>query len=103
MPKDVPGGWGLSESLEELDGEIVTETELVAGVDRLDGREHPVGPFRGRESDGFGWPRRDGLKWPHFALVDVLGGSVTDARLRSWEAVARRARVERDLSRVRAS
>jgi hypothetical protein len=25
-----------------------------------------------REDDGFGWPRRDGLKWPHFALVDVL-------------------------------
>jgi hypothetical protein len=24
------------------------------------------------ESDGFGWPHRDGLKWPHFALVGVL-------------------------------
>jgi hypothetical protein len=22
-------------------------------------------------SDGFGWPQRDGLKWPHLALVDV--------------------------------
>jgi hypothetical protein len=27
----------------------------------------------GPESDGFGWPRRDGLKWPHLALVVVLG------------------------------
>jgi len=25
------------------------------------------------EDDGFGWPRSDGLKWPHFGLVDVLG------------------------------
>jgi hypothetical protein len=24
------------------------------------------------EDDGFGWPQRDGLKWPHFVLVDVL-------------------------------
>jgi len=24
------------------------------------------------ESDGFAWPQRDGLKWPHLALVDVL-------------------------------
>jgi len=27
-----------------------------------------------RESDGFAWPQRDGLKWPHLALVDVLLG-----------------------------
>jgi len=26
------------------------------------------------ESDGFAWPQRDGLKWPHLALVDVLIG-----------------------------
>jgi hypothetical protein len=26
--------------------------------------------FLGR--DGFAWPRRDGLRWPHFALVGVV-------------------------------
>jgi len=26
------------------------------------------------ESDGFAWPQRDGLKWPHLALVDVPVG-----------------------------
>jgi hypothetical protein len=26
------------------------------------------------ESDGFAWPQRDGLKWPHLALVDVVVG-----------------------------
>jgi hypothetical protein len=26
------------------------------------------------ESDGFAWPHRDGLKWAHFAMVDVLAG-----------------------------
>jgi len=26
------------------------------------------------QSDGFAWPQRDGLKWPHLALVDVLLG-----------------------------
>lgn len=25
-------------------------------------------------SDGFAWPHRDGLKWPHFAMVGVLVG-----------------------------
>ncbi len=24
------------------------------------------------ESDGFAWPQRDGLKWPHLALVGVV-------------------------------
>ena len=24
------------------------------------------------ESDGFAWPQRDGLKWPHSALVGVV-------------------------------
>jgi hypothetical protein len=36
-------------------------------------RSHPA--FR---SDGFGWPQRDGLKWPHLALVDVAGGRVPE-------------------------
>jgi len=26
------------------------------------------------EDDGFAWPHLDGLKWPHFAMVDVLAG-----------------------------
>ena len=30
------------------------------------------------EDDGFGWPRRDGLKWPHLALVGVVVGMVAD-------------------------
>jgi hypothetical protein len=24
------------------------------------------------ESDGFAWPQRDGLNWPHLALVGVV-------------------------------
>jgi hypothetical protein len=32
--------------------------------------EERILPF---ENDGLHWPRRDGLKWPHFASVDVLG------------------------------
>jgi hypothetical protein len=36
--------------------------------------QHPDEPRPGPdEDDGFGWPRSDGLKWPHFGLVDVLG------------------------------
>jgi hypothetical protein len=31
-------------------------------------------------SDGFGWPRRDGLPWLHLALVDVAVGSVPERR-----------------------
>ena len=30
------------------------------------------------EDDGFGWPRRDGLKWPHLALVGVVVWMVAD-------------------------
>jgi hypothetical protein len=35
----------------------------------LASRSHGDAPT---EDDGFGWPQRDGLKWPHFVLVDVL-------------------------------
>jgi hypothetical protein len=27
-----------------------------------------------RRSDGLQWPQRDGLKWSHLALVDLLVG-----------------------------
>ncbi len=36
-----------------------------------DGASKPHGG--GDENDGLHWPRRDGLKWPHFASVVVLG------------------------------
>jgi len=38
-------------------------------------REHPFrrGVNPPSENDGFGWPQCDGLKWPHFALVGVVG------------------------------
>jgi hypothetical protein len=55
-------------------------------------------------SDGFGWPQRDGLKWPHLALVDVAGGSVPErAVMGSRGGVARRAALERDPITARAS
>ena len=38
--------------------------------DQIDRRERDDGLTS--EDDGFGWPQRDGLKWPHFVLVDVL-------------------------------
>jgi hypothetical protein len=33
-----------------------------------------LGAVLDTEDDGFAWPHRDGLKWPHFAMVDVLAG-----------------------------
>jgi len=35
---------------------------------------------RSNESDGFAWPQRDGLKWPHLALVVVVLGIVPRVR-----------------------
>ena len=46
----------------------IGRAHLAARFERLGIRE---GSF---EDDGFGWPQRDGLKWLHFALVDVLVG-----------------------------
>ncbi len=45
------------------------------GLLRSSGRPVPkLAGELGCESDGFGWPQRDGLKWPHLALVDVVAG-----------------------------
>jgi hypothetical protein len=40
-------------------------TDVIAP--QLHARSRPAG-----ESDGFAWPQRDGLKWPHLALVGVV-------------------------------
>jgi hypothetical protein len=59
------------------------------------------------ESDGFAWPQRDGLKWPHLALVVVVLRMLPDgargSRSGSCGAVARRAAAERDPDRARSS
>jgi len=62
------------QSIDSLDDlfalEPVARFEALIAGPKFDGylRAEPI------ESDGFAWPQRDGLKWPHLALVDVLLG-----------------------------